>query len=199
PLWLQDDVTVLALRRAPQAASATAAGSPRTERSAMARVEAPQAEREAGAPLPRELEAARADRLDLDDVDDAVPAGNPRLLGFLPARTQRQALTAGSIFGLVLHIMLVTLVTMGVLVASASGVRENEARDQQVLLGTVRAGLLEQQVGIDGYASSADPGLLAPYDAGRGDEDAALARLRRESAGKPWAGPVQEGAGANGS
>jgi PAS domain S-box-containing protein len=50
--------------------------------------------------------------------DAAVITAGGRSLGFLPAQTQRQALATGRIFGIVIHVVVVLVVTAGILVKS---------------------------------------------------------------------------------
>src|SRR5207237_10176832 len=49
-----------------------------------------------------------------------TPGASPHVLGFLPAETQRQGVTASVIFGIGMHLLLVLLVTAGILARSTA-------------------------------------------------------------------------------
>src|SRR5439155_27174883 len=85
------------------------------------------------------------------------------------------------------QLLTVGLVIGGVLSADANGGEADDLQVQQLQLSSLRQGILEQQLGISGYASSRDPGQLAVYTGGRKDVDGALRRLGTETAGTPRA------------
>src|SRR5205807_41913 len=124
----------------------------------------------------------RPGRRDEGGVPVTAGAG-PRLFGFLPARTQRQAAVFEGAFGILMHLLMVGLVTAGILVGSAGGVAADRARAQELTVAGLRQDLLEQEVGIGAYAASADARRLGVYTQGRQDVNAALVRLRQETAG----------------
>jgi len=85
------------------------------------------------------------------------------------------------------QLLTIGLVIVGILSAGASGREADDLRGQQLLVSSLRQGVLEQELGIEGYASSGDPRQLVVYTAGGKDVDAALQRLGTETGGTPRA------------
>ena len=162
---LQDDVTVVALHRRPLSSGLWPAEGRSLQPAATARLEAdpgsaqeePSESRPDGFQAPPPAPPAREP--EPDDLDDA--GGGGRLLGLLGAPTQTPSLRASIVFATFLHVVMLVLVTAGILVGSARGGAADDLRTQQLQLASLRQGVLEQEVGISGYASSDDPGRLA--------------------------------------
>src|SRR5437879_5107827 len=88
------------------------------------------------------------------------------------------------------QLLMMGLVTVGVLVASSSDGGRDDLRAQQLLVVSLREGVLEQAGAIGDYASSGDPRLLMSYAEAGADVDAALGQLRDDTDGKPTAVPL---------
>src|SRR5437016_1721084 len=90
------------------------------------------------------------------------------------------------------QVLMMVLVTAGLLIANINGGASDDLRAEQLQVASLRQGFLEQEVGISGYLTSADPRLLVSYSQGRQQVEAALAGLRQEAAGTPSAVQVAQ-------